>query len=149
SAHWYLAASSLITGLAICEHERGGDMRTVLARLNRTAHSEFIGLSKVVEDKIASELLLAFALTPDKEAGSIASTARSSLSLWTDERVAAATRTGPDALDLDRLLVDCGTLYLVAPGEDAERCRPLFSALLMSLLRRATARARKLGGLLA
>ncbi len=44
SAHWYLAASSLITGLAVCVHERGGDMRTVLARLNRTAHSEFVGL---------------------------------------------------------------------------------------------------------
>jgi len=146
AAHWYLAASSLITGLAVYEHERGGDMRTVLARLNRTAHSEFVGLSGVVEDKGASELLLAFALTPDKEAGSIASTARSSLSLWTDERVAAATRTGLDALDLDRLLRDAGTLYLVAPAEEAERCRPLFSALLLSLLRRATSKARAQGG---
>jgi type IV secretory pathway TraG/TraD family ATPase VirD4 len=148
SAHWYLAASSLITGLAVCEHERGGDMRTVLARLNRTAHSEFVGLSGVVEDKSASELLLAFALTPDKEADSIASTARSSLSLWTDERVAAATRTSPDALDLDRLLSEAGTLYLVAPAEEAERCRPLFSALLLSLLRRATSKARAQGGVL-
>ncbi len=148
SAHWYLAASSLITGLAVCEHERSGDMRTVLARLNRTTHSEFVGLSKVVEDKSASELLLAFALTPDKEAGSIASTARSSLSLWTDERVAAATRSSADALELDRLLVEAGTLYLVAPAEEAERCRPLFSALLLSLLRRATAKARAQGGVL-
>jgi type IV secretion system protein VirD4 len=146
SAHWYLAASSLITGLAVCEHERGGDMRTVLARLNRTEHSEFVGLSGVVEDKSAAELLLAFALTPDKEAGSIASTARSSLSLWTDERVAAATRTSPGALDLDRLLSEAGTLYLVAPAEEAERCRPLFSALLLSLLRRATSKARAQGG---
>jgi len=148
SAHWYLAASSLITGLAVCERERCGDMRTVLARLNRTAHSEFVGLSGVVEDKSASELLLAFALTPDKEAGSIASTARSSLSLWTDERVAAATRTSPDALDLDRILSEAGTLYLVAPAEEAERCRPLFSALLLSLLRRATSKARTQGGVL-
>jgi type IV secretion system protein VirD4 len=149
SAHWYLAASSLITGLAVCEHERGTDMRTVLARLNRTAHSEFVGLSGVVEDTSASELLLAFALTPDKEAGSIASTARSSLSLWTDERVAAATRTSSEALDLDRLLREAGTLYLVAPAEEAERCRPLFSALLLSLLRRATLKARAQGGVLA
>src|SRR6266851_5480513 len=148
SAHWYLAASSLITGLAVCEHERHGDMRSVLARLNRTAHSEFVGLSGVVEAKSASELLLAFALTPDKEAGSIASTARSSLSLWTDERVAAATRSSADALELDRLLVEAGTLYLVAPAEEAERCRPLFSALLLSLLRRATSRARAQGGVL-
>jgi type IV secretion system protein VirD4 len=148
SAHWYLAASSLITGLAVCEHERGGDMRSVLARLNRTEHSEFIGLAAVVEDLGASELLVAFAITPDKEAGSIASTARSSLSLWTDERVANATRSRQDSLDLDRLLADAGTLYLVAPAEEAERCRPLFSALLSSLLRRATSRARAQGGVL-
>jgi len=148
SAHWYLAASSLITGLAVCERERGGDMHTVLARLHRTAHSEFVGLSEVVEDKGASDLIRAFSLTPDREAGSIASTARSSLSLWTDERVSAATRTSLQALDIDRLLRDAGTLYLVAPAEEAERCRPLFSALLLSLLRRATSKARAQGGIL-
>jgi type IV secretion system protein VirD4 len=148
NAHWYLAASSLISGLAVCEREHGGDMRSVLARLNRTASSEYIGLARTVKDTTAAELLLAYALTPDKEAGSITSTARSSLSLWTDERVATATGSGPHALDLDRLLDEAGTLYLVAPAEDAERCRPLFSALLMSLLRKATARARTQGGVL-
>jgi type IV secretion system protein VirD4 len=148
NAHWYLAASSLISGLAICERERGGDMRSVLARLNRTAPSEYVGLARTVKDRIAAELLLAYALTPEREAGSIASTARSSLSLWTDERVASATVSGPEALDLDHLLERAGTLYLVAPAEDAERCRPLFSSLLMSLLRRATAKARAQGGAL-
>jgi type IV secretory pathway TraG/TraD family ATPase VirD4 len=148
SAHWYLAAASLITGLAVCEHERGGDMATLLARLNRTALVEYAGLAKVVEDQSASDLLTAFALTPDREAGSIASTARSSLSLWTDERVAAATTSSERALDLDRLLNDAGTLYLVAPAEEAERCRPLFSSLLLSLLRAATARARVQSGVL-
>jgi type IV secretory pathway TraG/TraD family ATPase VirD4 len=148
STHWYLAASSLITGLAVCERERGGDMRSVLMRLNRTPSSEYIGLAAVVEDSTAAELLVAFALTPEREAGSIASTARSSLSLWTDGRVAAATASGARAIDLDRLLAEPGTLYLVAPAEEAERCRPLFSALLMSLLRRATTRARAQGGAL-
>lgn len=148
SAHWYLAAASLIAGLAVCEHERGGDMRSLLSRLNRTPHGEYVGLSGVVEDKTASEMLLAFAQTPGKEAGSIASTARSSLSLWTDERVAAATAATDTAIDLERLLIEGGTLYLVAPAEEAERCRPLFSALLLTLLRRATSRARSLGGVL-
>ena len=106
STHWYLAASSLITGLAVCEREQGGDMRSLLMRLNRTANSEYIGLSAVVEDATASELLIAFAQTPDREAGSIASTARSSLSLWTDERVAAATKSSGNALDLNRLLAE-------------------------------------------
>ena len=131
NAHWYLAASSLISGLVIGERERGGDMRSVVARLNRTTSSEYVGLARTIKDTTAAELLLAFALTPDKEAGSIASTARSSLSLWNDERVANATRSSDATLDLDRLLAERGTLYLVAPAEDAERCRPLFSALLM------------------
>jgi type IV secretion system protein VirD4 len=148
NAHWYLAAASLISGLVISERELGGDMRSVVARLNRTPTSEYVGLARTLKNTTAAELLLAYALTPDKEAGSIASTARSSLSLWNDERVALATRSTPNALDLNRLLAESGTLYLVAPAEDAERCRPLFSALLMSLLRRATAQARALGGVL-
>ncbi len=148
AAHWYLAAGNLITGLVVCERERGGDMRTVLTRLNRTAPAQYVGLSKVVEDQRASDLLVAFALTPEREAGSIASTARSLLSLWNDERIAVATRSSAQAIDLDRLLVESGTLYLVAPAEEAERCRALFSALLLSLLRRATTRARALGGVL-
>src|SRR6202022_1847164 len=64
------------------------------------------------------------------------------------ERVAGATGSGPHALDLDRLLDEAGTLYLVAPAEDAERCRTLCSALLMSLLRKATAKARTQAGVL-
>lgn len=148
SAHWYLSASSLISALIVCKRERGGDMRAVLTRLNRTSLSEYVGLAKVVEDITASDQLVAFALTPDREAGSIASTARSSLSLWMDERIAAATMTSPHAIDFDRLLVEAGTLYLVAPAEEADRCRPLFSALILSLLRRATMRARALGGVL-
>src|SRR5439155_25701268 len=52
------------------------------------------------------------------------------------------------SLDLDQLLSEGGTLFLVAPAEEAERCRPLFSAMLMALLRRATTRARTLGGVL-
>lgn len=123
-------------------------MRSVVARLNRTPTSEYVGLARTLKDPTAAELLLAYALTPDKEAGSIASTARSSLSIWNDERVARATASSPNALDLDRLLTERGTLYLVAPAEDAERCRPLFSALLMALLRRATAKARNQGGAL-
>jgi type IV secretion system protein VirD4 len=148
SAHWYLSASSLLTGLLLFERERGGDMRSVLSRLNRTAIAEYVGLAAVAGDRTAAELLLAFAQTPEKEAGSIASTARSCLSLWVDERVAAATATSAHELDLDRLLAEAGTLYLVAPADEAERCRPLFSALLQTLLRKATAQARRQGGVL-
>jgi len=53
-----------------------------------------------------------------------------SLSLWIDDRVAAATASGSHELDLESLLQEGGNLYLVAPTEAAERCRPLFTALL-------------------
>jgi len=148
SAHWYLSAANLLTGLIGFARERGGDMQTVLVTLNRTAISEFLSLAGVVEDRAISDLLFAFGQTPEKEAGSIASTARSCLSLWIDPRVCLATSPSPADLDLDRLLDEAGTLYLVAPAEEAERCRPLFSALVATLLRKATIRARSQGGVL-
>jgi type IV secretion system protein VirD4 len=150
SAHWYLAAATLLTGLFMYERQQGGDLRSVLGRLNQTRPAAYVGLGSKA-GAVAGEILSGIGTTPDREAGSIISTARSSLSLWLDERVAAATTATDDrpALDLDRLLAEGGTLYLVAPAEDAERCRPLFSALIGSLLRRATTRARALGGVLA
>jgi type IV secretion system protein VirD4 len=149
ASHWYLSASSLITALAVFAKERGGDMATVLIALNRTALADYAELSKVVDDAQAADLLMAHALTPDREAGSVASTARSCLGLWVDERVRGATTSSERELDLDELLAQGGTLYLVAPAEEAERCRPLFSALIATLLRKATLRARTQGGVLA
>ena len=148
-AHWYLSASNLISALAVFAKERGGDMGTVLIALNRTAQADYAELSKVVDDARAADLLMAHALTPDREAGSIASTARSCLGLWVDERVCAASASSECELDLDEMLAQGGTLYLVAPAEEAERCRPLFSALIGALLRKATSRARTQGGVLA
>ena len=150
SAHWYHSAATLLTGLFLLERQQGGDLRTVLRHLNQTPPTGYASLA-VRAGGVGEEILNGLASTPEREAGSIISTARSSLSLWLDERVAAATAPTEErpALDLERLLADGGTLYLVAPAEDAERCRPLFSALIGSLLRRATARARRLGGVLA
>ena len=149
AAHWYLSAANLITGLAVLAKERGADMGHLLLTLNRTAQADYAELSKLLLDARAADLLMAHALTPDREAGSIASTARSCLSIWIDPRVRRATAVGDDGLDLDALLTRPSTLYLVAPAEEAERCRPLFSALIASLLRKATQRARQQGGALA
>src|SRR5579859_4973758 len=77
AAHWYLSASNLLTGLAVFAKERDGHMGSVLITLNRTNQAEYAELSKLVEDPRAGDLLMAHALTPDREAGSIASTARS------------------------------------------------------------------------
>ena len=148
SAHWYLSAANLLTGLFLLEHDRGGDLRSVLRLINETPLIGYLPLAATTSGESA-EILRGFASTPEREAGSIISTARSSLSLWLDPRVAGATASsGGESLDLDQLLSASGTLYLVAPAEDAERCRLLFSALLSALLRHATGRARRLGGVL-
>ncbi len=148
SSHWYLSAANLLTALFLLEHDQNGDLSGVLSLLNRTPLNGYNVLCAQASG-VAAEILQGFAATPEKEAGSIISTARSSLSLWLDERVAAATCSNQAAsLDLTELLVSGGTLYLVAPAEEAERCRPLFSALLAGILRRATERAREQGGVL-
>jgi type IV secretion system protein VirD4 len=149
NAHWYLSASSLLTALAVFASERGADMGFVLTTLNQTAHADYAELAKKVIDPLAASLLVAHANTPEREAGSTASTARSCLGLWVDERVCRSTARSSNEVELDRLLAEAGTLYLVAPAEEAERCRPLFSALVSTLLRKATARARVQGGMLA
>jgi type IV secretion system protein VirD4 len=152
SAHWYLSAANLITGLILAERAAGGDLRSVVRTLNTTAHSEYVDLASRQEIPEARELLQAFALTPDREAGSIASTARAALGLWLDPRVASATSSQPSPryrrLELSSFLQEGATLFLVAPAEEAQRCRPLFSALIQTLLRTATARARAQGGVL-
>lgn len=149
NAHFYLSAASLLTGLFVCARERGGDMRTVVATLHRTSHAEYAELAKFVADRTAADLLLAHSLTQDKEGNSVTSTARSSLSLWVDDRIALATSQSANPVDLDALLAESGTLYLVAPAEEAERVRPLFSVMISALLRRATLGARSQGGVLA
>ena len=147
-AHWYLAASSLITGLAVLAREREQDMAFVLSSLARSTTGSYAELAKQLADRRAADLLIAHSLTPEREAGSIASTARSCLSLWADERVVRATSAGGTQLELDQMLERPSTHYLVAPAEEADRCRPLFSALIASLLRKATERARIQGGVL-
>ena len=147
SAHWYHSAASLLTALFMVQHQAGGDLSAVLETLDQTFTRGYLAMS-VNAPGLARQILKGIGSTPDKEAGSIISTARACLSLWLDERVAVATRAGEPSLDLDRFLADGQTLYLVSPAEEAERCRPLFSALLASLLRKATARARALGGVL-
>ena len=152
SAHWYLSAANLIAGLVLAARDEGEDLRAVVAWLNNLSLSHYVSLANRQRDLVAKELLTAFANTPSKEAGSVASTARSCLSLWLDNRVARATAAkGGYGVDLDvkSLLETGGALYLVAPAEEAERCRPLFSALLQSLLAAATLRARRQGGTLA
>jgi type IV secretion system protein VirD4 len=148
AAHWYLAASSVLTGLFVLEAQRlqlggaGGDLRHALHLLHTTRLEDYPALALEVDDPQAKELLSGLASTPDREAGSIVSTARVALSLWIDERVAAATAVQAESeLDITAFLRDGGTLYLVAPVEEAERCRPLFSALLQAILRAASIRA--------
>jgi type IV secretory pathway TraG/TraD family ATPase VirD4 len=149
SPHWYLSGANLLTGIFLLVRKQQGDMAQVLRLLNTTHLGGYSSLDPGGEGA-HKDILEGLSKTPPEEAGSIISTARAAVSLWLDERVVAATRAKSNAkcLDLDRLLSNGGTLYLVAPAEDAERCRPLFSALLGSLLRRATQRARHQGGVL-
>ena len=149
SPHWYHSAANLLTGLFLVANHLEGDLSMVLDFLNSTALLAYAALGKQVGGR-GEGILSGFARTPPEEAGSIISTARAALSLWLDDRVAETTTTSSPLpqLDLESLLASGGTLYLVAPAEDAERCRPVFTALLGSLLRRATARARAGGGVL-
>ena len=143
--HWYLSAANILSALFMFQLLEKGTIARVLDNLNETNTEGYANLAPALTGP-AQSILQGFAKTPKEEGGSILSTARASLSAWLDPRVAAATSSEAPQLDLDTFLGQRSTLYLVAPAEDAERCRPLFSALLGSLLRTATEKARQQGG---
>lgn len=76
---------------------------------------------------------------PPNTIGSVYATVKSSLSVYGDPQ-AAATAAGCDVWP-DRFLDENATLYLVAPSHAQTRLRPLFEALIMSIVRAAQDRA--------
>ena len=79
--------------------------------------------------------------TPDREKGSLISTARRALRLWADPLVQRATSASDFTLQDLREGVRPFTLYLSFPFADAERMRPLSRLLLRQCLEYAAARA--------
>jgi type IV secretion system protein VirD4 len=76
---------------------------------------------------------------PADTLGSVYATAEAVLDVYTDPQVAASAQDS--AIDPAALLDLDGTLYLVAPAHAQDRLRPLFEALVMSVVREAQNRA--------
>ena len=76
----------------------------------------------------------------------ITTTAFTVLEGWAHPDVAGAVNvvageTGPDVIDLDKLLDTNGTLYLVAPASDQDKFSPVFETLLNALIMNVEHRA--------
>ncbi len=157
-AGWLTAAAGASNG-GDGSHERFWTplARKLLAPLLFAAGATGLGMSDVVrwidtqEDKEVTDLLeelgvleaanafIASRKRPGDTLGSVYATAEAVLDCYTDPDVAASAESCE--IDPAALLDGDGTLYLVAPTHAQDRLRPLFEALVMSVVREAQNRA--------
>jgi type IV secretion system protein VirD4 len=97
--------------------------------------AELIGVANTDLVRIQQELMLGFA----KETfGSTVATAAASLEVYLDGTVSDIAQNDPSSIDIDRLLFETkGTLYIVGPPQSQEVYRPLYAALVKSIIDRA------------
>lgn len=119
-----------------------------IARYNDAAEEILLALSVAGEVEAIASLKSVLDETERQRSGTITS-AQDALDAFADENVERACTPGRLAggrIDADRLLDGAGTLYLYAPLHEQSRLRPVFEALIMSVVRTAmerTARTRR------
>jgi type IV secretory pathway TraG/TraD family ATPase VirD4 len=117
------------------------------ARYNDAAEHILAILAIAQEEDAIIALKSVLDETERQRSGSITS-AQDALDVFADEAVERACTPGQTfggQIDPDRLLDGAGTLYLYAPLHEQDRLRPVFEALIMSVVRTAMERTARTG----
>ena len=136
---WSPLARKLLAPLMFAAGATGLPMAEVIRWLDTQEHTEVVGLLDDLGVVEACNAFTASRKRPGDTLGSVYSTAEACLDVYTDPDVAASALTSQ--IDPVELLDSAGTLYLVAPLHAQDRLRPLFEALVMSVVREAQNRA--------
>jgi type IV secretion system protein VirD4 len=136
---WTPLARKLLAPLLFAAGASGLGMADVIGWVNRQENTEVRDLLGELGVAEASDAFTASRMRPAETLGGAYATAETILDVYTDPEVAASA----DGCDIDpaTLLDRNGTLYLVAPLSAQDRLRPLFEALVMSVVREAQNRA--------
>lgn len=154
--HWIVSSQSLLVGLIlhILYKEKNGEGEASLAAIDallsenqldetfwngmkRYGHRAEEGRKDKTPHPIVARVAQDMLNTPEKERGSIISTARGFLSLWRDETVAKNTATSDFKI---KDLMDAGdhrpvSLYIITNPTDKDRLRPLTRVLINMICR--------------
>jgi type IV secretion system protein VirD4 len=129
----------LLAPLLFAAGASSGSMADVVRWVDTKATKE---VREILMDLNVDEALNAFTAScnrPTETGGSVHATAETILDVYTDPQVAACAASCE--ITPAKLLDRNGTLYLVAPAHAQDRLRPLFEALVMSVVREAQDRA--------
>ena len=138
-AFWSQLASKLLAGLLLAANRASGDLALVARWLEGRTQDEPLGWLTGPADEAAWRSLVASFAREERQLGSVVATAETLIDpLLGDAPV--------DVLDPERLLDECGTLYLCAPAHDQRRFASLFAATTDEVLRVAFRRAATEGG---
>lgn len=114
-------------------------MADVVRWIDRQEQPEVQAILDTLGVEEARNAFAASLARPGDTKGSVYATAEAVLDVYTDPQVAASAASSD--IDPAALLDTAGTLYLVAPAHAQDRLRPLFEALVMSVVREAQNRA--------
>lgn len=129
SGFWFGLAAQLLAPYLFAAAAAGETMGTVYSWVLRHDHEASRALLERVDNRIALDQHDAMWKVSDQTRSSVFVTLQQSLSVYSDERVAASTINS----DIDpRRLFDGGrhTLYVAAPIKDQTALQPLFSTLI-------------------
>jgi type IV secretion system protein VirD4 len=136
---WTPLARKLLGPLLFAAGTGGLGMADVVRWVDTQAEAEVRELLDALGVDEASNAFTASRMRPGNTLGSVYATAEAVLDVYTDPQAAASA----DGCEIDpaALLDGNGTLFLVAPAHAQAKLRPLFEALIMSVVREAQNRA--------
>lgn len=126
---WFGLAAQLLAPYLFAAAAAGETMGTVYSWVLRHDHEESKALLERAGNRIALDQHEAMWKVSDQTRSSVFVTLQQSLSVYSDERVAASTATSE--IEPSRLFDgSCHTLYVAAPLKDQTALQPLFSTLI-------------------
>jgi type IV secretory pathway TraG/TraD family ATPase VirD4 len=143
---WESLGAKLLAPLLFAAAGTGRQMTDVARWVDRRAATEPEAALLTLADSDALDAWAASRSREERQRDSVYATAETVLRAFTSPTVRTATTVEPEdlaaghAFDVARFLDSHATLYLVAPAHEQARLRPLFEAVVQSVLREAHTR---------
>jgi type IV secretion system protein VirD4 len=141
---WYSAAAKLLAPVLFAAAKRGASMADVITWLDTQAEGDVMEILEATREKNAINAMQASITRDERQRSSIYTTAETILEAYADPRV--LERTGTSEIDPQTFLNGrSNTLYLSSTVREQRRLRPLFVALIQSVVQAAYERAAATG----
>jgi type IV secretory pathway TraG/TraD family ATPase VirD4 len=145
--YWEQLGARLLGPMLFAAAGTAGSMSDIARWVDRRDETEVTDILEALADQDALDAWSATTAREERAKDSVYGTAEVLLRAFTSPSVRQATTVEDDSdrIDVERLLDGDNTLYLVAPEHEQHRLRPLFEALVQSVVRAAQDRYARTG----